>query len=68
MSKFQGRGDIILILSRKKAERILIGQDVYITIVNIKGDKVSVGIEAPRDVDVNREEIAIAKLSQSEKD
>lgn len=68
MSKFQGRGDIILILSRKKAERILIGQDVYITIVNIKGDKVSVGIEAPRNVDVNREEIAIAKLSQSEKD
>jgi carbon storage regulator len=57
----------MLILSRKKAERILIGQDVYITIVNIKGDKVQVGIEAPREVDVNREEVALAKLAQETK-
>lgn len=47
----------ILVLTRKKNEVIIIGDDVRITVVDIRGDKVRIGIEAPRDVDVHREEV-----------
>ena len=47
----------MLILSRKKNERIVIGESIVLTIVEIRGDKVGVGIEAPKDVVVLREEL-----------
>ena len=47
----------MLVLSRKQNETITIGQDIRITIVDIRGDKVRVGIEAPREVPVHREEV-----------
>lgn len=66
--KFQGRGDIILVLCRKKAERILIGRDVFITIVSITGDRVRLGITAPEHVSIDREEVFLTKLSETEKE
>jgi len=47
----------MLSLSRKEGERIFIGDDIIITLVQIRGDKVRIGIEAPKDVSVHREEI-----------
>ena len=47
----------MLVLSRKKDEKIIIGDNVSIMIVDIQGDKVRLGIEAPREVSVHREEV-----------
>lgn len=47
----------MLVLTRKIGELIVIGDDIKIKIVEIKGKQVRIGIEAPRDVAVNREEI-----------
>ena len=44
----------MLVLSRKKNESIVINDNIMITIVEIRGDKVRLGIEAPRDVPVHR--------------
>ena len=56
----------MLVLSRQKDESIMIGDDVEITIVDVRGDKVRLGINAPREVAVHRKEIYIA--IQKEKD
>jgi carbon storage regulator len=50
----------VLVLSRKRDEQILIGKDIVITLVEIRGDKVRLGVEAPRDVPVHRREVAEA--------
>ena len=47
----------MLVLSRKEAERIRLGDDIVITVVRIGGDKVRIGIEAPKDVLVLRDEL-----------
>lgn len=47
----------MLVLSRKKEEVIRIGDSIRIVIVQLKGDKVRIGIEAPPDVPVWRQEI-----------
>lgn len=47
----------MLVLSRKEDEIIRIGEDISIVIVDIQGDKVRLGIEAPQDVPVHRQEI-----------
>ncbi|MBN2712908.1 MAG: carbon storage regulator CsrA [Planctomycetes bacterium] len=47
----------MLVLSRRKDETIMIGDNIEITIVDIKGDTVRVGIAAPREVSVHRKEI-----------
>lgn len=48
---------IMLVLSRKASEEILIGDNVRIIILGILGDKVRLGVEAPREVPVHRREI-----------
>ncbi|MEP3480515.1 MAG: carbon storage regulator CsrA [Fuerstiella sp.] len=53
----------MLVLSRKKGESIVIGDDIVVTIVEVRGDKIRLGIEAPRDVPVHRKEIRDAILS-----
>ena len=47
----------MLVLSRHRDESIMIGDDVVVTIVDIRGDKVRLGIEAPSDVPVHRQEV-----------
>lgn len=47
----------MLVLSRQRDETIMIGDDVEITIVDIRGDKVRLGITAPPDVAVHRKEV-----------
>lgn len=47
----------MLVLSRKRDESIIIGDDIVITIVDIRGDKVRIGIEAPRETTVHRQEV-----------
>lgn len=47
----------MLVLSRKKNESIIINNDVIVTVVEIRGDKVRLGIVAPKDVPVHREEV-----------
>ena len=47
----------MLVLSRKEDEKIVIGDNIVITIVDIRGDKVRLGIEAPKEVPVHRTEV-----------
>lgn len=57
----------MLVLSRKKDTRIHIGDSVVITIVEVRGDKVRVGIDAPSDVAVHRDTVYEAiKRKQSD--
>jgi carbon storage regulator len=51
----------MLILTRRPGESILIGDDIKVTITKIRGRQISVGVEAPNDVAVDREEIREAK-------
>ena len=57
----------MLVLSRQRDETIMIGDDVEITIVDIRGDKVRLGISAPRHIQVHRKEVydAIKRENQS---
>ena len=50
----------MLVLSRQRDESIIIGDNIVITVVDIRGDKVRLGIEAPKDVPVHREEVYAA--------
>ena len=47
----------MLVLSRQRDETIMIGDDVRITVVDIRGDKVRLGIDAPRHIKVHRQEV-----------
>ena len=48
---------VMLVLSRKKNESIVINNDIVITVIEIRGDKVRLGIVAPKDVPVHRQEV-----------
>ncbi|QDT64465.1 carbon storage regulator CsrA [Calycomorphotria hydatis] len=47
----------MLVLSRKKDEKIIIGDQITLMVIEIRGDKVRLGIDAPKDVSVHREEV-----------
>jgi len=47
----------MLILTRRVGETVMIGSDVTVTVLGVKGNQVRVGVNAPRDVAVHREEI-----------
>lgn len=47
----------MLVLSRHRDESIMIGDDIVITIVGIRGDKVRLGIDAPQEIPVHRQEV-----------
>ena len=57
----------MLVLSRKKNERILIGDDIVITVIEIRGDKVRLGFEAPDGTPVHRQEVYDAIKKQENK-
>src|SRR5206468_3429066 len=54
----------MLVLSRKKDESIIINDHIRVTVVEIRGDKVRLGIDAPKDVTVHRKEVYEAIQSQ----
>ncbi len=47
----------MLVLSRKKDEKIIIGDNITLMVIEIRGDKVRLGIDAPKEVAVHREEV-----------
>jgi len=55
----------MLVLSRKPGERILIGDDITVTIVRIGPNNVRVGIEAPRELNIVREELCTKENASS---
>ncbi len=57
----------MLVLSRHRDESIMIGDDVMITIVDIRGDKVRLGIDAPKEIPVHRQEIYDAIKRENQK-
>ncbi len=56
----------MLVLSRRVGERLVIGEDIVITVIDVRSDGVRIGIDAPRHVRVNRAEIleAVTKANQ----
>jgi carbon storage regulator len=58
------RSSRMLVLSRQRDESIIIGDNIVITIVDIRGDKVRLGIEAPREIPVHRQEVYDAIQSE----
>ena len=47
----------MLILTRKLGETLIIGDDIHMTVLGVKGNQVRLGINAPKDISVHREEI-----------
>jgi carbon storage regulator len=47
----------MLVLSRQRDQSIMIGEDIVVTIVDIRGDKVRLGIDAPEEIPVHRREV-----------
>ena len=50
----------MLVLSRQRDESIIIGENIVITVVDIRGDKVRLGIQAPTEIPVHRQEVCEA--------
>lgn len=47
----------MLVLSRKKDEKVVINGNVVVTVIEMRGDKVRLGFEAPNDVEIHRQEV-----------
>ena len=50
----------MLVLTRRANQSIMIGEDIVVTVLDVRGDQVRIGIKAPRSVDVHREEVFVA--------
>ncbi|MFZ7087985.1 carbon storage regulator CsrA [Curtobacterium sp. RRHDQ10] len=57
----------MLVLTRKVGERILVGDDIVITVLDSRGDGVRIGIDAPRGVKIQREEVVRAVAEENAK-
>lgn len=57
----------MLVLSRQRDESIVIGDDIVITVVDIRGDKVRLGINAPANIPVHRQEVYEAIQRENER-
>lgn len=58
----------MLILTRRQDERIFIGDDIYLSVLEIEGNRVKIGIEAPRDVTILREELSDGARTRPQND
>ena len=58
----------MLVLSRHRDESIMIGDDIVITVVDVRGDKVRLGIDAPTDIPVHRQEVYDAIQRERQQD
>jgi len=56
----------MLVLSRKKDEKIIIGDSITVMVIEIRGDKVRLGIDAPKEVSVHRQEVYEAIQREAE--
>lgn len=56
----------MLILTRKRGETVLIGDDVSVTVLGVKGQQVRIGIAAPDDVAIHREEVVRRRAENGE--
>ena len=52
-----GKGDDMLILTRRIGEKLMVGGNVSVTVLSAKGNQISLGIEAPREIKIHREEV-----------
>ena len=50
----------MLVLSRKKGERVVIGENINVIVVEVRGDRVRLGFEAPREIPIHRSEVKAA--------
>ena len=57
----------MLVLSRKKDQGIIIGENIELTIIEIQGDQVRIGIKAPRNVSIYRKEIFLEIQNENKK-
>jgi carbon storage regulator len=58
------REDALLVLTRKAGEKIIIGDNVTVTVLGVKGKQVLLGIEAPLEIEVHREEVYLRILKE----
>ena len=54
----------MLVLTRRANQSIMIGHEIVVTVLEVRGDQVRLGIKAPRSIDVHREEIFVAARSK----
>lgn len=55
----------MLVLSRRAGESIIIGREVTVTVLEVRGDQIRIGIDAPRKVSVHREEVYLQVAAQN---
>jgi len=55
----------MLVLSRREGEKIMIGDDIQVVIIEIRGNQIKVGIKAPTGIPVDREEIYLRKRAET---
>lgn len=57
----------MLVLTRKKGEGLVIGKDINITILEVKGDTIKIGIDAPKNINICRQEIYVDVQTENKK-
>ncbi len=58
----------MLVLTRKPEQKIKIGKDIVITVLKVQGDQVSIGIEAPKELQIVRKELLDSNRTKDDKD
>ena len=59
---------MMLVLTRKPGQRLMVGEDIVVTVLSVRNGQVRIGIEAPRSVSIRREELDILPVASEEPD